>query len=151
MAKKRGMHPNCAPIHRPSGIHQCNAFFNPRSPNRSQIGIPTCNVVRKNTRRCSGSGSRHCDGPCLCIRSCQRHRSANYIARRHRPETGCDDRTSQKPSQVREHRPGMCVYRPMCMCVYRAGLARFGLFSVSHLSFSLFRPLRSRASWLRRG
>ena len=36
----------------------------------------------------------------------------------------------------------VCVYRPMCMFVYRAGLTRFGLFSVSHLSFSLFRPLQ---------
>ena len=125
-----------------SSMHSSFASTRKAPPNsqRSQIGIPY--VVRKNTRRCSGSGSRHCDGPCLCIRSCQRQQSANYIARRHRPETGCDDGTSQKPSQVREHHPGMCVYRPMCMFVYRAGLTRFGLFSVSHLSFSLFRPLQ---------
>ena len=93
--------------------HSSTRELLPTKPNRNSyyVARSTCrsNVVRKNTRRCSGSGSRHCDGPCLCIRSCQRQRSANHVARRHGPETGCGDGTSQKSSQVREHHPGMCI------------------------------------------
>ena len=128
------------------------SFFNPRTslptkPNRNSY---VCNVVRKNTRRCSGSGSRHCGGPCLCIRSCQRQRSANHVARRHGPETGCGDGTSQKSSQVREHHPGMCVYRPMCIYIEYAfqGLVFLMSLQLQPLSFLCF--VLSRASWLRR-